>query len=85
MERIPQAKMLRLAQSCSMKFDDDDDDDILFMLSNIIKYVHCTMKHEKERDTTTNVKHAESIERVEKEKKWEPRPRYLKFKLNINT
>ena len=27
---------------------DDDDDDILFMLSNIIKYMHCTMKHEKE-------------------------------------
>ena len=63
MERIPQAKMFL------SYFDDDDDDDILFMLSNIIKYMHCTMKHEKERDTTTNVKHAESIERVEKEKK----------------
>ena len=28
--------------------DDDDDDDILFMLSNIIKYMQCTMKHKKE-------------------------------------
>ena len=28
--------------------DDDDDDDILFMLSNIIKYMQCTMKYEKE-------------------------------------
>ena len=49
--------------------DDDDDDDILFMLSNIIKYMQCTMKHEKKRDTKMNVKHAESIERVVKEKK----------------
>ena len=48
--------------------DDDDDDDILFMLSNIIKYMQCTMKHERKRDTTTNVKHAESVERVAKEK-----------------
>ena len=31
----------------------------------------------RKRDTTTNVKHAESIERVEKEKKYEARPRYL--------
>ena len=30
------------------KIDDDDDDDILFMLSNIIKYMHCIIKHEKE-------------------------------------
>ena len=28
--------------------DDNDDDNILFMLSNIIKYMQCTMKHEKE-------------------------------------
>ena len=28
--------------------NDDDDDDILFIFSNIIKYMHCTMKHEKE-------------------------------------
>ena len=28
--------------------DDDDDDDILFMLSNIIRYMHGTTKHEKE-------------------------------------
>ena len=27
---------------------DDNDNDILFMLSNIIKYMQCTMKHEKE-------------------------------------
>ena len=51
--------------------DDDDDDDILFMLSNIIKYMQCTVLRSMKRkcDTTTNVKHAESIERVEKEKK----------------
>ena len=28
--------------------DPQFDDDILFMLSNIIKYMQCTMKHEKE-------------------------------------
>ena len=38
----------------------------------------------RECDTTMNFKHAESIERVEKEKKREARPCYLKFKLNIN-
>ena len=35
------------------------------------------MTHEKETRQTTNVRHAESIERVEKEKKGETRPRYL--------
>ena len=41
------------------------------MLSNIIKYMQCTVLEsmKRKRDTTTNVKHAESIERVEKEKK----------------
>ena len=38
-------------------------------------YIKQSMK--RKRDTTTNVKHAESIERVEKEKKLEARPRYL--------
>ena len=38
------------------------------MLSNIIKYMQYTSMKRK-CDTTTNVKHAESIERVEKREK----------------
>ena len=38
-------------------------------------YIKQSMK--KKRDTTTNVKHAESIEGVRKRKKKEARPRYL--------
>ena len=51
--------------------NDDDDDDILFILNNIIKYMHCTMKHEKEtrHNDKRYSKHAKSIETVEKEKK----------------
>ena len=26
-----------------LPYDDDDDDDVLFMLSNIIKYMQCTL------------------------------------------
>ena len=38
-------------------------------------YIKQSMK--RKRDTTTNVKHAESIEGVRKRKKKEARPRYL--------
>ena len=38
-------------------------------------YIKQSMK--RKRDTMTNVKQAESIERVEKEKKYEARSRYL--------
>ena len=38
-------------------------------------YIKQSMK--RKRDTTTNIKHAESIERVRKRKKKEARPRYL--------
>ena len=38
----------------------------------------------RKRNITTNVKHAESIERVEKEEKMGSAATYLKFKLNIN-
>ena len=30
-------------ESCFLKYDDDDNGDILFMLSNIIKYMQCTV------------------------------------------
>ena len=38
----------------------------------------------RKRDTTTNVKHAESIERVEKEKKYEAQPPYIAILLTMN-
>ena len=39
------------------------------MLSDIIKYMQCTMKHEKKTRHNDEREHAESIERVEKERK----------------
>ena len=35
--------MLIIFLKTSLYDDDDDDDDILFMLSNIIKYMQCTV------------------------------------------
>ena len=75
--RLHQPKRESDEKRVSWLHDDVDDDDILFMLSNIIKYMHCTMKHKKETqhndERWTCRKYRESWER----KKREARPRYL--------